>query len=296
MIAFTTILHPTDLSDAGRPALRYASTLADWYGSTLRVLHVVPGLDAATPAGTPPSRAAIVEVVRTAVGAELANVSHDISVEVGAPARVILDQVKDMGADLVVLGTHGRSGFDRLVHGSVAERVIGNVGVPVLAVPPGAVAADHPSPLFGRILCAMDFSPAALRALDHAVDLARQSNGFLTVLHVVEYYPEDVVAIDTRFDVDGFRRELVRQAQQRLDDLVAGFSQTWVRIDAQVAVGRPYRRVLEQAKSTGADLVVVGAQGNAGLDLALFGSTAREVLRQASCPILVIRDRPAPDA
>ena len=135
MVEFKQILCPTDLSEASRPALSYAAAFAGWYGARLSILHVVPTFDAIT---VPPSElAGQVQVIyptsREEVTAELrrqaeasgaANVQLDLDAAEGDPVAVIVERALDSRADLVVVGSHGRSGFiDRdIVQAGVVQR------------------------------------------------------------------------------------------------------------------------------------------------------------------------------
>ena len=107
----------------------------------------------------------------------------------GDAAVEILERSSALPSDLIVMGTHGRHGFDRLVLGSVTEKVIRKARCPVMTVPPGTAEAVPASPLFKRILCAIDFSDASLKALDHAMSLAEEADAHLTLAHVVEVTP-----------------------------------------------------------------------------------------------------------
>jgi nucleotide-binding universal stress UspA family protein len=293
MQTFSRVLCPTDLSSASQPALRYAAAIAGWYSGTVHVLHVTApgGLMDVGPselAGIPHDEAPTVPTLEAAVAAAMGTIPHDVTVVAGDPAKTIVAQASAIGAELLVMGTHGRRGFDRFVHGSVTERVLGHAPCPVLTIPPDAARNAPARPLFQHIVCSMDFSPAAVSALNIALDLARQANGALTVMHAVEWYDEGGPHIREQFDVDRYRDELVADATTRLAALLAPVDRAWVDVRVRVTVGRPYRRILEEAVNTGADLIVIGAQGNAGFDLAVFGSTTRQVLREAACPVLVV--------
>ena len=95
-----------------------------------------------------------------------------------------------MAADLVVMGTHGRSGFERLVLGSVTERVLRKSACPVLTVPKGIPDVATPPVLFNRIVCAVDFSDCSMHALNYAMSLAQEADAHLTVVHVIELPPD----------------------------------------------------------------------------------------------------------
>jgi nucleotide-binding universal stress UspA family protein len=207
----------------------------------------------------------------------------------GDPAGTIVDQAVAIPADVVVMGTHGRSGFERLLIGSIAEKVVRKAPCPVLLVPPHMTSEPPAEVRFKRILCAMDFSDSSMQAFGFALDLARQADGAVTLLHALEWLPDHEPVAHDHFDVPEYRRYLVEAAEQRLQALVAGESQTWSRIEPEVVVGRAYRAILQHASETPADLIVMGAQGRGGLGLTLFGSTTEQVIRAATCPVLTVR-------
>lgn len=303
MIEFKHVLCPTDLSPASRPALTYAAAIAVWYDAQLTLLHVVPTFDAIqVPPGTlgetvqivyPSSREEVLATLaREAEASGAAAAKPALEVEAGDPIERIVDRGLTLGADLIVVGTHGRTGIGRALVGSVAERVLHRASCPVLTVPPhvGEAGADV---TFKRVLCAMDFSPAAMQALGFALDLARQANGTLTLLHVVEWLAEEEPRVHTHFNVPEYRAHLVEDARARLAALVAGEERTWCEIEPFVTTGRAYREILRVAGDRDIDLVVMGAQGRGGLGLALAGSATQQVVRTARCPVLTVHGAPA---
>ncbi len=300
MIEFKNILCPTDLSDASVRALTYAAAFARWYGAQLTVLYVVPTFDPITVGpGTfngpvqmvvPMSREEIREEMRRITNsAGMESLDVILSAQDGDPPRNIVDHALETAADLVVMGTHGRSGFERLLIGSVAEKVVRKAPCPVLLVPPHLTAAAPEDVTFKHILCAMDFSPAALQALGFALDLARQADGVVTVLHALEWLAEEEPRENVHFNVPEYRRYLVQDAQERVRTLIAEESRDWSAIDERVVFGRAYCEILKVAAESGTDLIVMGAQGRGGLGLTLFGSTTQQVLRAATCPVLTVR-------
>ncbi len=298
MIAFKHILCPVDLSKASERPLAYAAALARWYDAALTILHVVPTFDPITvqsstidgPIQTiyPVSREDVMRDLRNladSAGAGLPDVNF--SAEAGDPIRTIVDQAVAIPADLVVMGTHGRSGFERFVIGSVAERVLRKAPCPVLTVPPHVAEGPPDEVRFKHILCPVDFSPASLQAFGFAVDLARQADGRVTVLHTIEWLAEEEPREYAHFNVPEYRKHLLADADARLKALVAGESQTWAAIEEVVVLGRAHREILRAADT--ADLIVMGTQGRGGLGLSLFGSTTQQVVRAAACPVLTVR-------
>jgi nucleotide-binding universal stress UspA family protein len=171
----------------------------------------------------------------------------------------------------------------------VTEAVLREAPCPVLTVPPHAPTGVAQPVTFKHILCPIDFSPAALQALGFALDLARQADGRVTLLRVVEWLAEEEPRALAHFDVPEYRRYMIGDAQERLRNLVAEESRAWVDIDDVVKLGRPYREILGAAELKPADLIVMGAQGRGGIGLALFGSTTQQVVRGAMCPVLTVR-------
>jgi nucleotide-binding universal stress UspA family protein len=282
--------------------MSYAEAFARWYRARLTVLHVIPTFepidvnpatfDAAVQVALPASREEILhELRRITDSVGLGPLDPTLSALEGDPVRTIVDQVLAIGADLVVMGTHGRRGFERMLLGSVAEKVVQKAPCPVLLVPPHLTAATRSEATFKRILCPMDFSPSALQAFGFAVDLARQADGVLTVLHALEWLVEEEPRQYAHFNVPEYRSYLIQDAHERVRTLVAEEAKGLSAIEERVAVGRAYREILKLAAEFGTDLIVMGAQGRGGLGLTLFGSTTQQVVRAAPCPVLTVRGR-----
>lgn len=298
MVEFRHILCPVDLSESSTRALTYAAVLGNWYDADLTVLHVVPtfdpmpvrsaSLDGAVQMVYPASRDEVLgelrHVVETA-GAPARSVI--LAAEAGDPCGTILGHTLAIPADLIVMGTHGRSGFERFMIGSVAEKVLRRAPCPVLTVPPNATVAST-EPRFTNVLCGMDFSPASLQAFGFALDLARQADGSVTVLHVLEWLAEEEPRAHAHFNVAEYRRHLIDDARARLHALVAA-ERTSSRVQTLVVAGRAHREMLRVAAESATDLIVMGAQGRGGVGLALFGSTTQAVVRAAPCPVLTVR-------
>jgi nucleotide-binding universal stress UspA family protein len=159
----------------------------------------------------------------------------------------------------------------------------------VLTVPHDARQTRPAAVTFKRILCPVDFSPSALQAVGFALDLARQADGTVTLLHIVEWLAEEEPRASAHFNVPEYRGLLADDAEQRLTALAEGEPSTWCAIERKVVFGRPHREIVRIAESKPADLIVMGAQGRGGVGLALFGSTTQQVVRVAPCPVLTVR-------
>lgn len=295
MIEFNRILCPVDFSESSTRALAHAAALTRWYEAHLTVLHVAPTFDPVQIRGdlgvpvefvTPVTREEVLSELSRIL--ERSGVSPDahLIAQAGDASTTIVREALTTRADLIVIGTHGRRGFKRLLLGSVAETVLHEAPCPVLTVSPHTEAASADVVTFKRILCPIDFSPPALQALGFALDLARQAGGRVTLLHVVEWLAEDE---PTHFNVPEFRGHMVNDAKQRLRSLVAEESRAWCEIDDVIVSGRAHRGILQEAAARSADLIVMGAQGRGSVGLALFGSTTQQVVRGAACPVLTVR-------
>jgi nucleotide-binding universal stress UspA family protein len=175
------------------------------------------------------------------------------------------------------------------VLGSVTEKVLRKAHCPVLTVPPHAEGQPE-RPVFERILCGVDFSETGHRALDHALSLAQEANGRLTLLHVLDWVPEKDLARYPQFDAAGYRRDMMRDVRERLDALVPEDARNWCDPEVRIACGKPYQAILRAAGEDASDLLVLGVHGARPVDRMLFGSTAQHVVRQAGCPVLTVRD------
>jgi nucleotide-binding universal stress UspA family protein len=293
MITITHVLCPIDFSDTSQHALVHAAAFARWYQARLTLLYVfvnLPTLDLPPLVLGDADRARLESDMRAM--AAPSGVSVDLHVEQAGYAHdEILRQVAATAADLLVLGTHGRSGFQRLFLGSVTEKVIRKATCPTLVVPPRAsdVPADAPV-RFRRILCAIDFSEGSLSALAYALNVAEEADARLTLLHVIETPPElreNPLAPD--FDIDSIHAAAAADARRRLDDLVPEQARTYCTVETAVVDGRAYRKVLQRAAEEETDLIVMGVHGRGAVDLLLFGSTTHHIIRAATCPVLIVR-------
>jgi nucleotide-binding universal stress UspA family protein len=291
------ILCPVDRSEPSRLALAHAAAVAVRRGAAITVLEVLdrpaPVVSGAGPYAPPMAATdrddllALLEAFVSPVRA--AGVAVETRVSEGHVVSEIVSAAGELPADLLVAGTHGRSGFERLLIGSVAEKLLQRIVCPMLTVPPGA--ASPASPPFRHILCATDFSDAASDAFDEALHLARDAGADLLLVHVLEWPLGTVPGGDDA--VSRLHRSLEDEARGQLDALADRARAEGVRCETLVRTGRPKGEVPEIAASRGVDLIVVGATGRGAVQTALVGSTAAHVVRAAGCPVLTVP--PCPD-
>jgi nucleotide-binding universal stress UspA family protein len=312
VIEYRHILCPIDFSKTSIRALTYASAFTSWYDAQLEVLHVVPAFDSGpAPAMSdrfedggayPVSHDDVISEIRRAIivaGAD--GVEPRALAQQGRTHEMIVNRAQAQAADLLVMGTHGRSGFNRLLLGSVTEKVLRTAPCPVLTVPPAAPPLTMKPVTLKRILCPIDDSPSALEALQYALDLGRQAGGCVTVLHALEYMDLEERPEPSQFDpcyqalieASRHRQQRIDHARDWLHARLAGEPTTWCAIEEVVAVDRAYKAILRHAELTNADVIVMGAQGAGGLELMLYGSNTQHVVRRAICPVMTVRSRHA---
>jgi nucleotide-binding universal stress UspA family protein len=278
------VLCPVDRSESSRRAFEYATALARHFNARLTLLEVIDGsvLDAAADSGAIEAtvRAALEEFASPARAAGMATA---VIVSGGNVVAEILERAREISPDLVVIGTHGRSGFERLALGSVAEKVIRRSEFPVVTVPADAVGGT--APRFRTILCPTDFSEPSARAAELAVDLAKEMGGRVLLAHVVEWPFGETTGTDA---VSELLRSLTTTAGEDLARVIAGFTGAGVAIEPVVAAGAPKREVPPLAELHSADLVVMGVSGRGAIDRAVLGSTTHHVIREAKCPVWTV--------
>lgn len=302
MSVIKRILCPVDFSEASAHAVEQAIALAGWYKAAITALHVYSPLYVTVPELPVPAEMVPPADVLQARhdtsayfrAAAEAGIDVDVVVDVGQPARQILERAASLPADLIVMGTHGASGFEHLVLGSVAEKVLRKAACAVVTVPPRARATSTLP--FARLLCAVDFSDPSIAALQAAVSLARESGGALTLMHVLEW-PWDEPPAPNVADLPPSQavalaedpRYLEKTAGVRLEALVPDDVRERRGAAARVVSGKSYKEILRVAAEERADLIVMGVHGRNALDMMLFGSTTSQVVRRATCPVMTLR-------
>jgi nucleotide-binding universal stress UspA family protein len=309
MVEMKSILCPVDFSNYSQHAFAHAVQLARWFTCELTVLYVYPPpaappvvLFGGLPGPLPPFPALTVspesthqtmldEVKKFVNEVGAAGVALRIDARAGTPAPVILDEANDQHSDLIVIGTHGHSGFDRWVLGSVTEKVLRKAACPVMTVPPSVgQPAGEPLGLFKRILCALDFSDASLKGLEYGFRLAKEADAELLLLHVLDALPD---APHWRQPNDPTIVEYIRLIEQdairRLRAAVPKDATTWCRPEQILRSGKPYEEIARLARERDVHLIVMGIHGRNPIDLMFFGSTTNHVARTSTCPVLTVR-------
>ena len=203
----------------------------------------------------------------------------------GAAPDCILSFAQERKTDLIVMGTHGRRGFDRLVLGSVTNRVLRRAPCPVLAISQPAeriydrsVEECSTSTTLNRILFCTDFSENSERALSYAVSAAQEYDAELILMHVLEQTQSLAK-----------KKAAIATATEQLDKLIPQGKRKTLNIKTVVRTGKPYQQIIQLVKEAQIDTVVMGVRGRGTLDQAIFGSTTYRVLQLGSCPVLAVR-------
>ena len=291
MLRMEHILCPLDFSEFSHRACGYAQSLARHYEARLTLVHVVPPVFAAYPSYVYPDmvndiyqdlRAHAEEQLRLFASSHIREGVRVVNkVCEGAVTESILALAAAESADLIIMGTHGRHGFDHLLLGSVTEKVLRKARCPVLVVraatPASEAREDEEAVRLRKILFGTDFSPHSERALQYALSLAEEYDAELTLLNVLDEVPPST-------DLSTITADIIRQ----LEAPIPAEAREWCTIKSRLRVGRPYQEILHYARETGTDLVVLGVRGRNALDLALFGSTAHRVIQSGPCPVLAV--------
>ena len=287
-----SILCPIDFSDFSVAAYQYALSLAEYYKATIVALHIVelwkyPFADyAAQEADYATFSRALCEggeaqLQRFVKLYSAAGLQPELVVHQGNAPRCILSVAQKENIEVIVMGTHGRRGFDRLVLGSTTDRVLRKAACPVLVVSDSSHNALGAGPdgrhRLSRILCCTDFSNNSERARSYAISLAEEYDAELVLLHVAESAS------------DAARAEaIIAEHTQELDKLVSEAERKSLKVRSAVKFGKPYEEIVRHATEAQANLIIMTARGGDAVDRAVFGSTTYRVIQLGPCPVLAI--------
>lgn len=294
------ILCPTDFSECAARALRLAVGLARWWGARVTVLHVVSpslsttaGLSSLAPFDETALRAQADEDLAEFVAPILHEpTSVERKLRLGDPAREI--EAEARGASLLVMGTHGRSGLEHLMLGSVTEHLLRRAPCPVITVS-GAPRPTTRRALFKRVLCAADLGEGSEEVIAFALAMAEEGEAKVILLHVIEGLPDAGSAARVGLpvaDAERIQIDLRSFALDRLRETVPDEVRAQCALREEVAEGRPAREILRVATERQVDLIVMGAHSHGALGRAFFGSTSNQVVRESGCPVLTVRGAP----
>jgi nucleotide-binding universal stress UspA family protein len=292
---FKHIFVPLDESPCAQAGFRVAVGLAACNQAAVTVCHVIdisnavpvfpesgiatqPWFEAAQAAG-----AALIGSARTYALAH--GIAFESMVRNGPTATTLLEAADDSGAEMIVMGSHGRTGVSHLFLGSVAEAVLHRAGIPVLIVRDSQAAKDAGS--FRHILVAHDGSSHSERAFAAALDLATLTDASLTVCYVVDLANLANIVGTTYFAADTTVTALQQQGKRVLE----GVRKVKPDVATELLCGIPADEILEYARKLNADAIVMGSHGRSGISRAILGSVAEAVMRRALTPVMIVADR-----
>jgi nucleotide-binding universal stress UspA family protein len=276
------ILVPTDFSEPAAHALRFAGRLAERFGARVRLMYAdyfVPPVDFSASAAVEyaltsdeAADQAKKHLIHLAEETMPKGVTYETRVVIDSPVPAIVDEARNCGADLVIMGTHGRTGFRRFIVGSVTEAVMRVLNVPVIAISPltdeRRIAAS-----LSRVVCAVDYSPESRAALRVCATLADAPLSKIVVVRCFD--------ADTPQDAAD---EIVRLQQWTPDDILDRCQYKLLPAD------HPAEQVVELAKLVHADLIAAGCVTSRTTAEMFSGTTAERIVERSDCPVLVVNE------
>lgn len=282
------ILFATDFSSAAASAVPYVKKLAKHYEADIFAFHVRP------PVVNPMTRPATWPVdMEFAKAQDEEHRRQLLETFSGIPTKILIEEgdisselkkaIEKNNVDLVVLGTHGRSGLGKLLLGSIAEEIFRTTECPVLTVGPHSIPVRDTTGEIREILFATDFASASQTPASFAVSLAQEFQARLVMLHVIpETEVGDLVS----------PREVTEASEGLLRKLVPAEAQAWCKPEYLVQHGNPAETILKIAQARESDLIVLGVKAETGVPGAsthLPIATAHKVVSRAACPVLTVR-------
>ncbi|MFD1562499.1 universal stress protein [Haloarchaeobius amylolyticus] len=289
---FNTLLVPTDGSAGAEATIGHAIELAQTYGAAMHTLYVVDtGAEPTGIAGAdreelyaPSERRGREATIRITDRAEDADLAAAREVREGSPHEEILAYTDEHDADLIVMGTHGRTGVDRARLGSTTERVLMLADVPVLSVRLGDDRETEPATgPYEQVVIPTDGSGAADRAAETALDIAEKYDADVHVVYVVDPTPYDLE--DAPRSIIGSLKEGGRKATETVAAMARDRD---LSVTTAVRRGKPADELLASASAVDADLVAMGTRGRTVGTGRLLGSTTARVVRRSPIPVLTV--------
>ena len=294
-LSFKSILLATDFSDASEKAFNYAIAIARLHGSKIYLVHVLPP-EFTSVIPEPPSdwirREGEREMKALASRSELKPIAHETVLRTGSVWSVLSGAIRQENIELVVLGTHGRGGFKKLVLGSVAEEVVRRAGCPVITVGPHVDDRFSSAGEFHRILFATDFHPASAKALEYALLLANQSRAKLILLHLMPpaVLPGPGVTFYDEKAIDEWQAKVRASTKHSLEELLPVSIKLWSEPEYVVGFDFVAEGILKAAAEQKADLIIMGANRSVSAKVSAHAlkAVSYEVICRSKCPVLTV--------
>jgi nucleotide-binding universal stress UspA family protein len=278
-VSIQNVLFATDLSHASAPAIAYALEIARLYGAKICAVHVRTG-----------EWDKFQEQESDRLRELLKGIPHEFLVVPGGPTALkesgdtpttLLSLVGTKNIDLIVVGTHGRSGLGRVLVGSVAETIFREAPCPVLTVGPRLMSEPKWNLKIKEVLYATDLTPSSEGALPYAISLSQENKARLTILSVLPK-PKAGELVEAE--------RLASSTLQRMQELVLPETELWCQPNCIVETGDPAEKILDMAGGYKADIIVLGIHPHSvGAATHLLRPTAHRVVAGATCPVLTVR-------
>lgn len=288
---------PLDFSSQSLRALDFALPLARRFGASVQLIHVYVGAHQFSTVATAPvlwseaeAKRHLADEVEFVFGTRPRG--EDCHLRIGNPDREIIAAAEELKADLIVMATHGHSGFKHLTLGSTTEKVIRRARCPVLVVREatrGPIKTTEEGIVLLKILVPVDFSDCAREGARYASVFAAKVGADLLLMHVVQppdYMAAEGTAADPNWPT--LLQKAMLDANDRMDEMVNFLSLVNISADTEVVVGSPVEKLAEETRHSDIDMVITSTHGYTGLRQVLVGSVAEQLVRSASCPVLVV--------
>ncbi|CAB1059354.1 hypothetical protein D1BOALGB6SA_4116 [Olavius sp. associated proteobacterium Delta 1] len=296
-VQFKNILCATDFSDFSNHTVGYGVALAKEFDARLIICHVIDLSSVAIygefqldPVG---QQNRIVEDANAQLE-ELAGdqpVSWEPLITVGKPADEISRAVEENSIDLVITATRGRSGFKRLILGSVTERLMRTLTCPLLVVRSPEhelVSPPEQNIRLQKILVGCDFSPDSGRAFAHGLSLAQEFQAELHLAHVIEPPVQPNLLVEETLVSGEIQEDYHNHLIQKLKDMVPAEAANWCTPQTSIMEGQPYDELVKYADTRNIDMIVLGVRGHGLVKTLFLGSTTDRVIRNSPCPVLSV--------
>ncbi|UCE63713.1 MAG: universal stress protein [Nitrospirota bacterium] len=299
------IIFATDFSACSFKAFEYALAWANFFEAQLTIVHVVRNY-----ASLDIEEAIVYVNIEEQIQGSRERLEKTVSwgkayapnihseLLLGIPADQVCQFAQDNQGDLIIMGAHGWSGLDRVLMGSVAERVICQAPCPVLIIParedrsfdwvdlPETMKIEMPSVTAGHLLLPIDFSDCSLAAFEYGTRLAKSCDMSVSLFHVVEPLS---YSLDFNLAHPIEDKQLRHKVEARLSELTGVLKKEDLRADYRLADKPAVDAILEGIHTTEANLVVMGTHGRRGFSRLVMGSITAGVLRRSSAPILTVK-------
>ncbi len=295
---FSRVIVPIDHSDVSEAAVPLAAHLAERRGIPLVLVHVIEMSPEFTAYVRGESEVdALLEIEQTSqshlrrIAETVEGVDVSTIVLRGSPAAALVGYVDELPDSVIVMSSHGHSGFRRMVVGSTTARLVQASAVPVIVV--RATDEDHDIEVpdsIQKVLVPLDGSDFAEHALHAAYDLIQRDDAQVRLVRVPEIaaYPSSMYGAASYEAIDAYMGAMQSGAQDYLKNMAAELEERPGSVSWEVRDGQTSVAILEAAKDFDADMIVMSTHGRTGFRRFLLGSVAESVLKEAHMPVMMV--------